>query len=237
MAAALKTRSRPYATFAEIQEHVPGVPASRIRLVPAPGTATVEDLLRAESRFGVLCELVDGILVEKAVAWEESCLAMMLGHILLGYLEAHPLGAVSGEQGMMRTIRRRVRMPDVAFIRWSRIPPGATAPDAICSVAPDLAVEILSKKNTRKEMKHKLREYFKAGTMLVWYIDPRKRSAELFTSPTDRKDIDENGFLSGGKLLPGFKLRLGELFERAEQMRKPPKPTGGKTSRQNGRGK
>jgi Uma2 family endonuclease len=237
MAAALKSKPRPYATFAEIQEHVPGVPASRIRMVPAPGTATVDDLLSAESRFGVLCELVDGILVEKAVAWEESCLAMMLGHILLGFLETHPLGAVSGEQGMMRTIRRRVRLPDVAFIRWERIPYGATVPDAICSATPDLAVEILSRKNTRKEMKHKLREYFKAGTTLVWYIDPRKRIAEIFTSPTDRKEIDENGYLNGGKLLPGFKLRLGELFERAEQMRRPPKSASGKSLKQNGRGK
>ena len=107
-------------------------------------------------------------------------------------------------------------------------------PDAICSVAPDLAVEILSRKNTRKEMKHKLREYFKAGTTLVWYIDPRKRTAEIFTSPTACKPIDESGFLSGGKLLPGFKLRLGELLERAERMRRAPE---GKSSRQNGRGK
>ena len=236
MTASLKTNGRAYATFAEIQEHVPGVPASRIRMVPAPGTATVNDLLSAESRFGVLCELVDGILVEKPMAWDESCLAMMLGRILIGYLEERPLGAVSGEQGMMRTIRRRVRMPDVAFIRWSRIPPGATVPDAICSASPDLAVEVLSKKNTRKEMKHKLREYFKAGTTLVWYIDPRKRTAEIFTSPTEKREIDETGFLTGGKLLPGFKLRLGELFERTERMRQPPKEAG-KSPRQNGRGK
>jgi Uma2 family endonuclease len=234
MAATLKMKSRAYATFAEIQEHVPGVPASRIRMVPAPGTATINDLLSAESRFGVLCELVDGVLVEKAGAWEESCMAMMLGHILLAYLEEHPLGAVSGEQGMMRTTRRRVRMPDVAFIRWERIPPGATVPDAICAVSPDLAVEILSRKNTRKEMNHKLREYFKAGTTLVWYIDSRKRTAEVFTAPTDRTEIDESGFLRGGKLLPGFKLRLGELFERSEQMRRGPS---GKSPRQNGRGK
>lgn len=213
MASTLKARGRKYATFAEIQQHIPGVPASRIRLLPAPGTATVADLMLAESRFGILCELVDGILVEKPMAWTESCLAMMLGHILLGYLEEHPLGAVSGEQGMMRTIRRRVRMPDVAFVLWSNLPPGAATPDSICKVPPDLAVEILSKKNTRLEMKHKLREYFKAGTTLVWYIDPRKKTAERFTSPVDKTKIDESGFLTGGKLLPGFKLRLGELFE------------------------
>jgi Uma2 family endonuclease len=71
----------------------------------------------------------------------------------------------------------------------------------------------------------------------VWYIDPRKRTAEIFTSPTDRKEMDENGILSGSRLLPGFKLRLGELFERAEQMRKPPKGSGSKAPKQNGRGK
>ena len=41
------------------------------------------------------------------------------------------------------------------------------------ALAPDLAVEVLSESNTRAEMDRKLRDYFAAGVLLVWYFDPR----------------------------------------------------------------
>lgn len=68
-------------------------------------------------------------------------------------------------------------------------------------------------------MQRKLREYFQSGTRLVWYIDPQRRTARIYTAPGQWVDIDETGFLSGGDLLPGFQLRLGDLFDRAEGVR------------------
>jgi Uma2 family endonuclease len=66
-------------------------------------------------------------------------------------------------------------------------------------------------------MEIKLDEYFQAGVRLVWYIDPRTRTAQVYTSRNQRVDIDKMGVLEGGDVLPGFRLRLGELFERAER--------------------
>ena len=51
------------------------VPADRILTQPVPGTATFEDVVRANDRDGRLCELIDGTLVEKAMGWQESLLA------------------------------------------------------------------------------------------------------------------------------------------------------------------
>ena len=66
-------------------------------------------------------------------------------------------------------------------------------------------------------MNLKLDEYFEAGVRLVWYIDPRSRTARIYTSRQDSKTIDETGSFDGGEVLPGFQLRLGELFERADR--------------------
>jgi Uma2 family endonuclease len=110
-----------------------------------------------------------------------------------------------------------MRIPDVAFIRWERFPDGRLSKDRVCKVAPDLAVEILSEGNTIKEMEQKLAEYFTAGVRLVWYIDPRIRSANIYTGPEQVTTIDENGLLEGCDVLPGFTLRLGELFDRADR--------------------
>jgi Uma2 family endonuclease len=57
--------------------------------------------------------------------------------------------------------------------------------DPIFSVVPDLAVEILSPSNTVREMERKLREYFTAGTRLVWIVDPATSTARVYTSPVD----------------------------------------------------
>ncbi len=74
-------------------------------------------------------------------------------------------------------------MPDVAFMSWDRLP-GKTVPDeAIPELAPDLAIEVLSAGNTKGEMERKLKDYFFAGVRLVWYIDWRRRTAEVYTSP------------------------------------------------------
>ena len=122
-----------------------------------------------------------------------------------------------GEAGQLRILPRTMRIPDVAFIGWNRFPDGKLPKDRVFHVAPDLAVEILSDGNTQQEMAMKLDEYFQAGTRLVWYIDPRTRSATIYTARNQATTIDATGQLEGRDVLPGFTLRLGELFGRAER--------------------
>ena len=75
-----------------------GVPARRIRLHPPPGTATEDNVLRVQP----WCELIDGILVERALGWYESRLGALLIHYIEDFLELHDLGFVLGANGMMR---------------------------------------------------------------------------------------------------------------------------------------
>jgi Uma2 family endonuclease len=122
-----------------------------------------------------------------------------------------------GANSPLWILPKRMRIPDVSFITWDRFPDGKLPKQRVYRVAPDLAVEILSKGNTKSEMELKLREYFEAGVRLVWYIDARSRIAQIFTAVDQFRTIDTNGLLEGGDVLPGFQLRLGELFERAER--------------------
>ena len=64
-------------------------------------------------------------------------------------------------------------------------------------------------------MKRKLKDYFFAGTRLVWYIDPDSRTAQIFTAPDQITTLTEADDLTGGNVLPEFKLNLGELFATA----------------------
>ena len=63
-------------------------------------------------------------------------------------------------------------------------------------------------------MARKVREYFEAGVMLVWLIDPRKRTARVFSTSEKSSLIRADQSLDGGEVLPGFVLPLADLLDR-----------------------
>ena len=105
--------------------------------------------------------------------------------------------------------------PDVAIILRSRLPRGEMPRDPICPVAPDLAIEILSPGNTRKELARKLQTYFDSGVRIAWVVIPPKRLVRVYTSATDFSELGEDDTLDGGEILPGFRLSIREWFEAA----------------------
>ena len=206
-------------TVADMLTHLGGIPLERIRMYPPPGMATEKDVLESESRSNRICELIDGVLVEKTMGYLESLLAVEIIYLIKTYLSTHDLGVVLGEGGTLRILPRQVRIPDVSFIRWEQFPNRRLPRNPIPALAPDLAIEVLSEGNTKAEMSRKLRDYFTAGVRLVWYIDPKTRSAKAYTAEDRWLDVNESQSLSGGDVLPGFELSLKDLFAKADEER------------------
>jgi Uma2 family endonuclease len=205
-------------TLADLIHELGDVPLDRIQLKPAPGTATERDVIAAlESPRKRLCELVDGVLVEKPVGTKESLLATLLAHYLWTFIEQCDVGIVIGPDGPLRMRIGLVRIPDVSFISWDRLPKGELPAEAIAGVVPDLAVEVLSPGNTPREMDRKLREYFEAGVRLVWFVHPKTQTADVYTSPREVRHVGKGQALDGGTALPGFKLPLSKLFAQARR--------------------
>lgn len=203
-------------TVADMLTYLGGIPLERIRMYPPPGMATEEDVLQAKSRFNRICELIDGILVEKTVGYYESLLAAEIIHLLKLFLQRHDLGIVLGEAGTLRILPTQVRVPDVSFINWEKFPNRQLPAEPAPALVPDLAVEVLSPGNTEAEMQRKLHDYFSAGVRLVWYVDPRTRTAKAYTAEDQCVDLAEQDSLSGGEVLPGFELPLKDLFAKAQ---------------------
>jgi Uma2 family endonuclease len=63
-------------------------------------------------------------------------------------------------------------------------------------------------------MQRKLKEYFLAGTTLVWLVDPRKRTVVVHTAPDVSRTLTEADTLDGGDVLPGLQLPVRRIFER-----------------------
>ena len=114
---------------------------------------------------------------------------------------------------MMRIAVGLVRIPDVSFIGWDRLPGRETPSEPIPDLSPDLAVEVLSEGNTKAEMTRKVSEYFDAGVRLVWLIDPKKRNARVFSAPDKSILVRADKALDGGDVLPGFVVTLNDLLD------------------------
>ena len=210
----METLTIPVAkTLADILAEIGDVPLDRVRGFPPLGTATEADVIRErESPERRLCELIDGILVEKAMGAKESILAMEIGRLIGNHVQAHRLGVILGPDGMLRLFPGLVRIPDVSFIPWTQIPGRRWPNTPIPEIPPDLAVEVLSPSNTPGEIRLKLREYFQSGTRLVWVVDPKKQTARIYTAPESFQAVGKSGSLDGGEVLPGFQLSLPKLF-------------------------
>ena len=154
-------------TAADLFHRFGAIPLHRVRHDPAPGTATEEDVVRIHDHEDRLYELVESTLLEKTVGTYESYLAAVLVRLLGAFAAENNSGIVLGADGMMRLASGLVCIPDVSFISWSRLPDRRIPGQAIADLVPDLAVEVISHGNTRKEMSRKLRKYFTAGVQLV----------------------------------------------------------------------
>ncbi len=201
-------------SVADLLHDLGDIPIERVRMDPQPGRVTFDELVTAnETRTGRVCEWVDGTLVEKAMGWFESFIAMNLGGYFFRYLETHPIGLLLGADAVLRILPKVGRAADVAFVSMAKFP-GGVLPihEKIPALVPDLVVEVLSESNTNAEMRRKRDEYFRAGVLIVWEIDPDTRTANVYTAPEVFTTIDENGTLDGGTVMPGFHVSLRQLF-------------------------
>src|SRR5262249_4007489 len=137
--------------------------------------------------------------------------------ILGNHVDLQNLGLVTSPDGTVRLWAGRVRIPDVAFTSWDRLPGRRVPLQPIPTLAPDLAIEIPSASNTAREMELKRHDYFSVGVRLVWEIDPQARTVHVYATPDQRTTLTESDTLTGDPVLPGFQLALSDLFAQLDR--------------------
>ncbi len=198
-------------TLADLLYELGDVPPSRIRRYPYPGTATVKDVERIQAEEKRYFELVDGVLVEKAIGFRESVLGAALGAYLSSYSQTYKRALVAGAGGLIQLVPDLVRGPSVSFTYRDKVG-GKVPKDPIPLLMPDVVVEIIRQANTRREMQRKLGEYLSAGVRLIWYVYPEERVIDVYAGSPAAHRLTTADTLDGGDVLPGFTLKLAELF-------------------------
>lgn len=202
-------------TAEELAARIGAVPLWRVRTDPPPGSATEADVERIRREEDRICELIDGVLVEKVSSELCSVLTAALAAILGDFIRPVRSGWILGPNGYS-WIEDSLRAPDVSFSRRDQRPGERILEEGYADVAPALAVEIFSPGNTTAELERKRDEFFAAGTELFWIVYPERQEIVVSTSPRDHRTLGPADTLDGGTVLPGFTLRVAELFERVK---------------------
>jgi Uma2 family endonuclease len=174
---------------------------------------TPEDLLTMPD--GDRYELVNGELVERDMSFWSSYIAGVIHHVLTTYCVGRKRGWVAPEGATFQCFPddpQKVRKADVSFIRLDRLTPEMATEEGHMSIAPDLAVEVVSPRDLYYKVDAKAEEWLAAGAQLVWVVNPRTRTVMVRRADGTATIFHENDELTGESVIPGFRCRVGELF-------------------------
>ena len=104
----------------------------------------------------------------------------------------------------------RLVKPDVAFVSTDRLPENREQGSPI---PPDLAVEVVSPTDKHYDVTKKALAYLKAGTRLVWVIEPVAKTVMVYRSETDFSLLTCEDTLIGEDVVKGFACPVSQLFE------------------------
>ncbi len=170
---------------------------------------TEEEFLRLPND-GRKYELVNGEVQEVPTGFRHDLITARLIARMSTVAEA--LGYVTASQAGFRMANENIRCPDVGFTLKERFAEGGI-PEGFAPFAPDLAVEVVSPSERETDLLAKVGDYFASGSRMVWLLFPEKRVVKVFTAPFEMTTLTENDELTGGDLLPDFKVRVSELFD------------------------
>jgi Uma2 family endonuclease len=178
--------------------------------MPLASPLTIDDFERLPDALALNHELVDGKLVDVSGNTPiHNRLRDYLISLLCEYVKKEGLGEVISEQEF--DFEGDAFGPDISFFAKDKI---ALVEERrrVQRFVPDLAIEIVSQNDAFARLIKKADRYRKCGAKEAWILDLDSRRALLFSD--DREAIlDENQqFVSA--LIPGFSIRIGDLFDR-----------------------
>ncbi len=177
------------------------------------GKVTIEAFADYAARHG-RCELVNGEIRDMTPAgMRHGQITARLTSRLDSFAERHQLGDVlTGKTGfILEPDPPTVRAPDVAFIAAGT--PTREHPTGFGQTPPDLCIEVLSPNDRAGEVAAKTRDWLRFGVRQVWIVDPQTRTVTIHHPDGHAQTLNEDQTLTGEDILPGFELRIAELFK------------------------
>lgn len=184
----------------------------------APGTIfsidrplTVDDFYELVNE-DTNAELIEGIIFMKSpVSYQHETLFSFLHTILTQYIEEHNLGQVLGSRTAVRITKYTAREPDLLFVSKDRL---SIIHKNELVEAPDLAIEIVSPHDSRREIVTKQVQYEQIGVREFWLIDQPKQEVIIYDLNVDGRFVKRplEGDIIRSTTVKGFQIKIEWLW-------------------------
>ena len=159
-------------------------------------------------------QLIDGELIKMSPAGAEHgeiCTRLLSATYV--HVSRRRLGKVYDSSTGFRLDPENCFSADISFVKADRVASVLPNPEKYVQGAPDFAIEVISPRNTIREIERKIELFFAFGTTVMWFVMPRKRIVRFYTSATEYTTLDLKGTLSAAPVLPEFTFSVREVFE------------------------
>ncbi len=173
---------------------------------------TADDLMRLDSQ-GIHGELKRGVFCETMPSGgDHGVISSIVNALVFMFIEPSQLGWVTTEVGVfLERDPDTVLAPDVAYFSHERWPRNRSIPSYV-EVVPDLAVEVKSPNDSRREIEEKARTWLDYGVRLVWTVHPETRTVDVYRDDGHVETFRIGDTLDGWEVLPGFSCAISRLF-------------------------
>ncbi len=171
--------------------------------------ALYEQHAGSDKRF----ELIDGEIYEVPTASHlHSWIASRIFELLALFVVPRTLGKVYMDGTGYDLPNGDSVIPDLSYFTAEN----ALPPAAVLTVAPDLAVEVVSPSNTQDVLRKKINGYLESGTRRVWVVYPDAMEVDVHWLQADgsraNRTFGANDTLTGEDVIPGFSVKIAEIF-------------------------
>jgi Uma2 family endonuclease len=180
--------------------------------LPEPKLYSADDLfaMPSDARY----ELIFGELVAMPPppGGEHGNLTVSLSAYVTVFADEHDLGyCFAAETGFkIASNPDTVLAADFAFVAKDRLPGGV--PVKHVPLAPDIILETRLPGDTQRHAASKVLLWLRAGTRVVWLLDPKARSLTVNRADSLAQTLSRNDTLTVEDILPGFKFHMSRLF-------------------------
>jgi Uma2 family endonuclease len=180
--------------------------------LPKSTTVTYDEWLRMPEVRDATEEVVNGeIRIMPPNKWNHAVIVDNLRDALAPQFDRRRFRVVTTNFGLIiRKSPLTSRVPDLAVFDLSTL----VEEDGYIHSAPQLAVEVLSPANTRREREEKLNDYASIGIPEVWVISPEAKTVEILLLEEGR--LHRSAILAEGALqpvrFPGVKIDIASIW-------------------------
>lgn len=105
------------------------------------------------------------------------------------------------------------RSPDASWVKREKVDSlSERQKKGFAPICPDFVIELRSESDRLTTLHSKMLEYIDNGATLGWLIDPLKRRVYVYRSDEELNILESPEFVYGDPLLPGFRLKMDELW-------------------------